>query len=118
LIRQFPAVTLKVQVPSPLQASAVQSSPSLQVYAVPAHAPALHTSFFVQEFPSLQEVPSALAGFEHSPVAELQTPAVWHWSSAVQVTGVPAWQCPAPSQISAPLQALPSAQPVPAAVEV
>jgi hypothetical protein len=35
---------------------------------------------------SSQVVPSALAGFEHTPVDVLQTPAVWHESSAVQVT--------------------------------
>jgi hypothetical protein len=106
---------LKLQVPSPLQVSAVQASPSLQVYPVPAHAPVLQTSFFVQAFPSLHDVPSDFAGFEHRPVAVLQTPAAWHWSSGVQTTGVPAWQCPAPSQVSVPLQALLSAQLVPAA---
>jgi hypothetical protein len=35
----------------------VQASPSLQVYAVPPHAPAVHTSFFVQALPSLHAVP-------------------------------------------------------------
>ncbi|HXU63864.1 MAG TPA: hypothetical protein VN962_19335 [Polyangia bacterium] len=38
---------------------------------------------------------------------------MWHWSCAVQVTGVPALQAPAPSQVSAPLQALPSVHDVP-----
>jgi hypothetical protein len=77
-MRQFSAVTLNAQVPSPLQVSVVQASPSLQVYVVPPQVPALHTSFFVQAFPSLHEVPSLFAGFEHRPVAESQTPAAWH----------------------------------------
>jgi hypothetical protein len=55
---QVPGIGAKVQVPSPLQVSAVQASPSLQVYAVPPHCPApLHTSFAVQAFPSLHEAP-------------------------------------------------------------
>src|SRR5688572_30723013 len=42
-------------------------------------------------------MPSGAAGFEHAPVAGLQVPAMWHWSSAVQITGIapthtPAWQ--------------------------
>jgi hypothetical protein len=115
---QLPGDGVKVQVPSPLQVSAVQASPSLQAYVVPPQVPVLHTSFFVQAFPSLHEVPSLFAGFEHRPVAGLQVPAAWHWSSAVQDTGVPALQCPAPSQVSAPLQGLPSLQLVPAPVGV
>jgi hypothetical protein len=46
--------------------------------------------------PSLQAVPSGAAGFEQTPVAGLQVPAMWHWSCAAHVTGfvpvqVPAW---------------------------
>jgi hypothetical protein len=54
---QFPGITAKAQVPSPLQASAVQSSPSLHVYAVPLHtlAPS-QASSFVQALPSSQAV--------------------------------------------------------------
>ena len=37
--------------------------------------------------PSLQAVPFGFAGFEHNPVPELQVPARWHWSLAVQTTG-------------------------------
>jgi hypothetical protein len=66
----------------------------------------------VQEFPSLQVVPFAAFGFEHMPVAGLQTPAAWHWSDAVQVTAVPAWHEPL-WQLSPTVQALPSVHEVP-----
>src|SRR5437667_12636310 len=54
-------------------------------------------SVCVQALSSLQAVPSALGGFEHTPVLVLQVPASWHWSSAVQTIGlepmqVPLWQ--------------------------
>jgi len=66
----------------------------------------------VQASPSLQAAPSALLGFEQRPVPGLQVPAVWHWSSAAQITGMapvhaPAWQ------VSDCVQALPSSQTVP-----
>jgi len=48
---------VKVQVPSPLQASLVHGRPSLQAYAVPLHKLPEHTSFFVQGLPSLHELP-------------------------------------------------------------
>src|SRR2546427_6746602 len=56
-----------------------------------------------------QVLPLAFAGFEHVPVAGSQVPAVWHWSEAVQATGVlpvhtPLWQ------VSVWVQALPSSQ--------
>ena len=40
--------------------------------------PAVHTSFFVQALPSLQEVPFGLEGCEQVPVPGLQVPATWH----------------------------------------
>jgi len=50
-----------------------------QVVEVPAtHAPAVQTSLCVQALPSLQLEPFAAAGFEHTPVDGLQTPATWH----------------------------------------
>jgi len=66
----------------------------------------------VHAFASLQPVPSAAVGFEHWPVAESHVPATWHWSDAVQVTGlaplhVPLWQ------VSVCVQASPSLQLVP-----
>jgi hypothetical protein len=42
----------------------------------------------VQAFSSLQPVPSVLAGFEQTPVLELQVPTSWHWSLAAQTTGL------------------------------
>ena len=61
-----------------------------------------------------QVVPFAATGLEHAPVLGLQAPAVWHWSLAVQVTGllpvqVPFWQ------ESVWVHALPSLQLVPLA---
>jgi hypothetical protein len=49
----------------------------------------------VQALPSEQDAPSALTGFEHTPVAVLQVPAVWHWSGAAQVIGFAPTQAPA-----------------------
>jgi hypothetical protein len=53
----------------------------------PLHTPATHESVFVHALPSLQAVPSALAGFEQAPVLASQLPAVWHWSLAAQTSG-------------------------------
>src|SRR6058998_324237 len=74
--------------------------------------PAVQWSAAVQALPSSHAVPSGLAGLEHAPVAGLQVPASWHWSSAVQATGfapvhAPAWQ------VSGRVHALPSSHAVP-----
>jgi hypothetical protein len=45
---------------------------------VPVQTPAMQRSVCVQMSLSLQAVPSGAAGFEHMPVAWLQTPAMWH----------------------------------------
>jgi hypothetical protein len=82
-----------------------------QVTAVPVQVPLWQASAVVQAFPSLQVVPLVLFGFEQTPFDGLQVPATWHWSSAVQVTGIPV-QAP-PWQASAVVQALPSLQVVP-----
>ena len=37
----------------------------------------------------MQVVPLVAVGFEQMPVAGLHVPAVWHWSLAVQTTGLP-----------------------------
>src|SRR5438477_377512 len=63
----------------------------------PVQMPAWQVSLWVQALPSVQAVPSALCGVEQVPLAGSQTPATWHWSSALQTTGfapvqVPAWQ--------------------------
>ena len=54
---------------------------SLAVHTIgfaPVHAPVWHVSAWVHAFPSLQVVPLAAAGFEHTPVAGAHVPATWH----------------------------------------
>jgi hypothetical protein len=70
-----------------LQVSVVQTLLSLQTTEVPPHTPDVHTSVCVQAVPSLQLVPFGFAGFEQTPEGRLHTPALWHWSDAVQTTG-------------------------------
>jgi hypothetical protein len=48
----------------------------------------------VQIWLSLQVVPSAFSGFEQRPVAGEQAPTTWHWSCAVQTTGLSPTQIP------------------------
>src|SRR5436190_10389132 len=78
----------------------------------PAQVPFSQVSVCVQALPSLQAVPLLAFGLEHWPVAVLQVPAVWHWSSAVQTTGLAPVQVPL-WQVSVCVQALPSLQAVP-----
>src|SRR5439155_1705628 len=81
---------------------------------LPVHTPLSQVSVWVQALPSLQAVPSAFAGFEHVPLAGLQTPAMWHWSDGVRaVEGLPVHT--AVSQVSVRVQALASLQAVPSA---
>ena len=75
--------------------------------APPLHAPAWQLSPLVHALPSSQGVPFASAGFEHTPVAGLHTPAWWHWSGVGQTTALPPVQTPA-WQVSTWVQALPS----------
>ena len=81
----------------------------------PVQTPASQTSVCVQALPSLQAVPLALLGFEQVPLAGSQTPASWHWSEAVQVTGFVPMQDPF-WQVSVWVQALPSLHRVPLAL--
>ena len=79
------------------------------------HAPAWQVSVCEHPSPSLQLLPFALFGFEQVPVAVLHTPASWHWSSAVHVTGLapmhaPAWHVSTVVQPFPSLHALPSAR--------
>ena len=74
--------------------------------------PAWHVSDCVHALPSLQIVPFAATGFEHWPVAGLHVPAVWHWSCAAHVTGLPPVQTPA-WHVSLCVHALPSLHAVP-----
>jgi NCAIR mutase (PurE)-related protein len=80
----------------------------------PLQTPAWQLSVWVQRLPSLQALPSVFGGLLQTPVAGAQTPTSWHWSSAVQTTGLaplqtPAWQLSVWVQASLSLQALPSA---------
>ena len=71
------------------------------------HVPAWQASDCVHALPSLHALPFAFAGFEQAPLAGLQVPAVWHWSSAVHVTGLAPVQFP-PWHVSVCVQAFPS----------
>ena len=78
----------------------------------PVQTPARHVSVRVQALPSVHAVPFVFGGLEHTPVVVLQVPTSWHWSEAVQTTGLlpvhtPLWQ------VSVCVQALPSLQVVP-----
>src|SRR5213079_2734367 len=62
----------------------------------------------------LHAVPLLAFGLEHWPVAVLQVPATWHWSEAVQTTGLlpvqtPLWQVSVCVQAFAWLRVLPVA---------
>src|SRR5205807_2018129 len=81
----------------------------------PPQTPAAQVSFTVQKRPSSQAVPSAWFGLEQAPFAGLQTPATWHWSRAVQMTGLAPMQLPA-WQVSVCVQASPSEQALPSAL--
>jgi len=74
--------------------------------------PAWQVSFCVHAFPSSQTVPSGFVPPEQTPVAGSQTPAVWHWSPALQTTGAPPVQVPA-WQVSLCVHAFPSSHAIP-----
>src|SRR5437870_992244 len=81
----------------------------------PTQAPAWQVSLCVHALASLQLVPLGLAGLLQTPVAGLQTPAVWHWSAAVHTTGLAPTQAPA-AQVSVCVQALPSSHGAPSSL--
>jgi len=81
---------------------------------LPVQTPLWQVSVCVQALPSLQALPLIFAGFEHVPVVGEQVPAVWHWSEAVQTTGLLPVQTPL-WQVSVCVQALPSLQVLPLA---
>ena len=83
---------------------------------VPVHTPAWQASLWVHALPSLHDAPLAAAGFEHAPFEGSQVPATWHWSKAVQVTGLLPVQTPAWHE-SVCVHALPSLHDVPFAAE-
>jgi hypothetical protein len=91
-------------------------SDAVQVFGPPGlHAPPWQVSTSVQALPSLHVDPFAFAGLEQVPLAVSQVPAVWHWSDATQVFGVPALHAP-PWHVSVRVQALPSLQAAPFAL--
>jgi len=76
----------------------------------PTHVPdASHLSTVVQALLSLQVLFNA-TGFEHTPFAGLQVPALWHWSEAVHTTAVIPKHTPEASHLSMVVQALLSLQ--------
>lgn len=70
----------------------------------------------MQASPSLHCLPE-LVGFEQTPVVVLQVPTSWHWSLAVQMTGLAPTQTPA-WQMSLWVQAFPSLHGVPGVLGV
>ena len=60
----------------------------------------------------MHAVPFAAFGFEHVPVPVLHTPATWHWSRALHVTGLAPEHAP-DWQVSVCVQPLPSLHAVP-----
>ena len=94
LVSQGHAPWSLVQPPSfSEQLSTEQAMPSLHFTSLPPHLPPLHLSLVVQVRPSLQVVPSALAGLEHLPVATSQVPTEWQLSSAVHTTPLAGCRC-------------------------
>ena len=79
---------------------------------MPVQVPAWQVSVCVHALPSLHGSPFGAAGFEHVPVAWSHVPATWHWSCAVQTTGLAPTQLPA-THVSVWVQAFPSLHPVP-----
>jgi hypothetical protein len=71
-------------VPTPWQSSIAAQETGLE----PTQLPAWHASVLVQRSSSSHALPSGFAGFEHSPVDGLHSPAKWHRSLAAQVTGL------------------------------
>src|SRR5438094_920077 len=88
-------------------------SEAMQVTGLePVHIPLWQVSVWVQALPSLHAVPFVFGGLEHTPVLVLQVPTSWHWSDAVQTTGLEPVQVPL-WQVSVCVQALPSLQVLP-----
>jgi hypothetical protein len=98
-----------VQAPATgLQPSVVQASPSSQEGGAPARQPvALQVSAPLQKSPSSQA--AATGAWAQAPVPGLQVSLVQETPSS-QEGGAPGWQPSEGSQVSAPLQKLPSSQ--------
>src|SRR5437016_4279664 len=74
---------------------------------LPTQLPLWQVSVCVQALPSLHGGPFVAVWVEQLPVAGLHVPATWHWSRAVQVTGLLPTQLPL-WQVSVCVQALSS----------
>jgi hypothetical protein len=86
----------------------MESKPPLVTTVAARQVPAAsQTSLPLHTLPSGHGVFAGFAGFEQAPVLVLQTPASWHWSSAVHVTGLAPVQFP-PWHVSVCVQAFPS----------
>jgi hypothetical protein len=109
-LEHMPVVVLHV--PAAWQLSAAAHVTGL----VPMQTPAVHVSVCVHALPSLHVAPSALVGFEQTPVLVLHAPTAWHVSIAVHVTGLVPVHVPA-MHASVCVQALPSLQLVPSALD-
>ena len=81
---------------------------------LPVQAPPWQVSVCVHALPSLHAVPSVTVGLEQLPELGSHVPAAWHWSDAVQLTGLLPVQAP-PWQVSVCVHALPSLHAVPSA---
>jgi hypothetical protein len=114
---QFPpSVAIGVeQMPEPGSHVPTRWHASIAVHVTglePTQVPAVQVSVRVHALPSLQAVPFAAVGFEHTPVVVLQLPATWHVSLAAHVTALPPAQVPL-WHVSLFVQAFPSLHDVP-----
>ena len=69
----------------------------------------------MQASPSEQALPLTLTGFEQTPDAVSQVPALWHWSEAAHVTGLAPAQAP-DWHVSVCVHAFPSEHTLPLAL--
>ena len=81
--------------PLGLQVLAVQELKSSQPAWRGTQLPARQRSPLLQGLPSLHRLSSGRCGSLQTPVAGAQTPTVWHWLLATQVTGAVRPQLPA-----------------------
>jgi hypothetical protein len=89
-------------------------SRAVQAVAVPGeHVPDWQVSPVVHALLSVHVVPLVAIGFEQTPVPVSQTPATWHWSVALQITGFEPTHSPVPLHASICVQAFPSLHAVP-----
>ena len=87
-------------------------APEQSVKPPPPQTPAVQVSPALQNAPSSQTVPLAAFGALQTPVPGSHVPTSWHWSLALQTTGLAPAQLPA-WQLSLCVQALLSSQAVP-----